>query len=125
MAAESVEDPIIAPQKAPSRVHTRAGEEEEEEQGKAVEEKKERHQEGDKTLPNTSAPVPLQTATPPAIPPAGAPQSVGPLGSRQSSEAGVGPTEGTEERGAVETRSNGGEPRKPQWMEDDNLPPMM
>ncbi|CAL8331281.1 unnamed protein product [Lota lota] len=125
MAAESVEDPIIPPPKAPSRLHTWAGEEEEQE----VEEKKETHQEGGKTLPNISAPLPLQPATPPASPPAEAPQSLGSLGSRQSSEVEVEVTDEEEgvvvERGVVETRSNGGEPRKPQWMENDDLPPMM
>ena len=130
MAAESVEDPLIPPQKAPRRLHTWAGEEEEEQEQEVEEKKgkKERHQE-DKTLPHISAPLSLQPATPPASPPAGAPQSVGSLGSRRSSEAEVGVTEVKEEavveRGAVEMRSDGGEPRKLQWMENDDLPPMM
>ncbi|XP_059903637.1 uncharacterized protein LOC132454350 isoform X4 [Gadus macrocephalus] len=125
MAAESVEDPLIPPQKAPGRLPTRAGGEAEE-QEKEVEEKKERRREGDATLPNTSAPLARQTATPPGGPPAGAPQGVGSLGGRQSSEGEAGVTEVKEvERGPVEMRSNGGEPREPQWMEDDDLPPMM
>ncbi|XP_030206901.1 serine/arginine repetitive matrix protein 2 isoform X1 [Gadus morhua] len=125
MAAESVEDPIIPPQKAPGRLPTRAGGEEEERE-KEGEEKKERRRERDATLPNASAPLARQTATPPAGPPAGAPQGVGSPGGRQSSEGEAGVTEVEEvKRGAVEMRSNGGEPRGPQWMEEDDLPPMM
>ncbi|CAL8330432.1 unnamed protein product [Merluccius merluccius] len=124
MAAESVEDQIIPPLKAPSRQCTGAREEEEEEEQDKEEEKKkkERRQGGCKTLPNISAPLPRGPAAPPASPPAGAPQSVEPQGSRQSSE---GEEVVVVERKVLETRSNGGEPRKPQWMEDDDLPPMM
>ncbi|KAJ3613957.1 hypothetical protein NHX12_017535 [Muraenolepis orangiensis] len=72
----------------------------------------------EKAQMNRFLPVPGSTVgkqAPAPFPPAGAPKSVEPQNSEKE-EA---------EKRVVEKGSSRGEPRKPQWMENDDLPPMM